>query len=1574
MASVYSGASWTGDYTYTRVRVDYSGTSATAHLLYTRTNTWSGATGSGDATFSFGGASVGFNQTRYGQMTDSELASLSFTVSLDGGTYSGSSTGGYMGGSWSVSIPSQRTAPTGLSATNIRPGIESFTANVKISGWGNYPSSTANNRYRELQCWTYNASSLVEPRRWQVVRGTATSGDITVNNSSSASSTPLTIKGNTRYTLGMYAYNGYVSTGSQRIGNYVTLPYAATLSLNTANSDNLVINYSTPASGGYYAQTIEYSVDGGTTWSTGATVSGSSASSGTFTISGLSANTQYTIQSRVKTTAGTTTDANITASTIGPTTPTLTVTNNGSNYQIQTATYGTTNFGGGSEPIVCLYRGTSANPTTLVNSKNTTGTSDFSNTGLQGNTMYYYRAKAGAIFGSGKNYFLIPTSTSGRVSDNALTVTKTSAGTGTTSFTTIVVDLAPNTQYILSYNKTITGDVLNRTGEVRLRKDGAWTNTWDSTGTLTFTTGPTGEMAFGFYNYFNDNVGGTNTVAWSNIQVEKGSSKTSFVSHNVSYVWSPYVSKSLVTRPPFPTITSATTLEYETATTVTARVQLGISADGGYSAEKKIQYRYSTDGGTTFTDWVDGPVISTSSATTTYVDYTGLSVLVSTPYIFSVREVAITGGLASNTRTVSYTPPGTHQPPTNFDYEIYDANTSLQNWLSGFSGYSSPIYVQGKSTVRARVPSATKGTCTDGATLTKYEHKLVVDNRTIATTNLSSYPITVNFGTNRPTNRSTDYPSNIVTIQGWVYDSLDTYTRVDKTALSLSWSAPTVAITGERLSTLGTARLDISGTYARLQDSSLNNGNDCNTFEAQYRILDLNNEVIISWTPISGINTTIDTEKPYLQDYTCRVNLTGIPSKSACIAEVKVTDHFGSITETYLLDIWDKSQINDPVGCDIELWDWKTNTFVADLSYLVVGDLNITWELNDVEEVSFDMDLMEFEKKCHEMGVDSEDLLKPYAHDIRIRRNGEYILGCQLVEVNIQITNNPPSKIQVKGTGFLNLLKDQYILNEAWSGYTYAQIARKLIETAQKPDCLIKNPTGDIDTSYWLAANGTIAYSTGSHSGGGCISGSRSDAGWITIGSQMDVDTGQSVNVDMWVRGQSGVVCYVRERQYMTVSNTQRPIGQITLNGSWQHIQINNYATFFENGYIVVEMNRTDTSTPLRVDDCYVYPTDDDASLCNMGITLGVDTASPLQDNSRQVNYELQNIKDALIDLTNMEDDNFEFEFEPDRTFNIYARKGADKLDLEVGYPGNIDSMTVNRSASNVANKIIAIGSGIGDERLQTEIYNNTSRRVLGTREAVTTDSNISLEETLRSKAIGNLYDRKDPTNTPRIVIKDGSINPSNIETGDVILVEVGESDFIDSVTGEYRVVKVDYSLTEDAVEEMTLTVEPPLQRPEKKMIRYIRDSIGQSDVNTGNYWVEIEALMLVGNDYVDIARGKTATFSNSATANIGRLTDGNTNTESYVGVPVASGTTKDAVTIDLGDEYPIDYIRVWHYYGDGRTFRNNTLSVGTTLVGGASGNAELSDILWQYSGPAYIETSNGKRSKWLQKDNIVEG
>lgn len=94
--------------------------------------------------------------------------------------------------------------------------------------------------------------------------------------------------------------------------------------------------------------------------------------------------------------------------------------------------------------------------------------------------------------------------------------------------------------------------------------------------------------------------------------------------------------------------------------------------------------------------------------------------------------------------------------------------------------------------------------------------------------------------------------------------------------------------------------------------------------------------------------------------------------------------------------------------------------------------------------------------------------------------------------------------------------------------------------------------------------------------------------------------------------------------------------------------------------------------------------------------------------------------------------------------------------------------------------------------------------------------------------------------------------------------------------------------------------------------IRYIRDHMEGSTSNTSNHWVEIQAF---DDTKTNVALGKTGTSSSGTWSSY--LTDGNTATSPYWGF--GSGPTW--VQVDLGDLYFIEEIKVWHYYGDGRTY-----------------------------------------------------
>jgi len=182
-----------------------------------------------------------------------------------------------------------------LSFTGCVAGPDWYDIGVSVSGWGTGGSSSQ--RYIEAQVWTRSDTGLVEPRRYQASYGT-TSATIRVNNSSSGS---LTITPNTIYTVGVYATNGAASAGSLRIGDHCSAPPVVTIVENSVTESKITIGWSFGNQGGAYNLILEYSLDG-TNWNTMTTQSGSGAKSGTYTVTGLSPATTYSIRTRIRTT------------------------------------------------------------------------------------------------------------------------------------------------------------------------------------------------------------------------------------------------------------------------------------------------------------------------------------------------------------------------------------------------------------------------------------------------------------------------------------------------------------------------------------------------------------------------------------------------------------------------------------------------------------------------------------------------------------------------------------------------------------------------------------------------------------------------------------------------------------------------------------------------------------------------------------------------------------------------------------------------------------------------------------------------------------------------------------------------------------------------------------------------------------------------------------------------------------------------------------------------------------------------------------------------------------------------
>lgn len=292
MASAYSGEVAIGSYNRIRLRVDYSGTSASCHIEFRRTSTWTDTWGDDSASITFNGqtkaAPYWYTGTVDGNWREIDSAS-GYSISTSGGSYSWSfnnpNTGSVLQCSGTIDIPAQQTAPN-TPTVSVASNNTSNSLDITwgTSSFGNPNTGTA---------YIYSGTSA-SPTQMQYSK--TTTGTSLWTNTGLAANTKYYYRARAKNTADLWSSYSADATGVVRAA-------PATVSLSSYDSASATISYSASADGGYYDRYVQYSLDG-TNWSNAVTITGSGADSGTFTVSGLNPDTAYTIRTRMTTTAG----------------------------------------------------------------------------------------------------------------------------------------------------------------------------------------------------------------------------------------------------------------------------------------------------------------------------------------------------------------------------------------------------------------------------------------------------------------------------------------------------------------------------------------------------------------------------------------------------------------------------------------------------------------------------------------------------------------------------------------------------------------------------------------------------------------------------------------------------------------------------------------------------------------------------------------------------------------------------------------------------------------------------------------------------------------------------------------------------------------------------------------------------------------------------------------------------------------------------------------------------------------------------------------------------------------------
>lgn len=315
MSTIYSGEVAVGTYNRIRIKCDYSGTSATLTIQFRRTQAYTSTWASDYATLTFNGQSKNANYSYSGTVGTSwiDLKSISgYTISSAGGTFNWSFVdNAVLGCSGTITIPAQGSAPSAGYINDLAVSYNGTELEFSSTSVGVNDGGLALNLNRFEICQVPLTQSGIPARIKPFTNGQP----ITLKQSdSTAHDGGITIVGNHLYysglaarnSAGLYYYNG---------PSIVTPCVPATVALDAVTDTSVTIVYSTAADGGYYDKTIQYSLDNGATWITAVVITGGTAKSGTFTITGLTPSTSYTLNTRMYTIAGTTNNAGLTFTT-----------------------------------------------------------------------------------------------------------------------------------------------------------------------------------------------------------------------------------------------------------------------------------------------------------------------------------------------------------------------------------------------------------------------------------------------------------------------------------------------------------------------------------------------------------------------------------------------------------------------------------------------------------------------------------------------------------------------------------------------------------------------------------------------------------------------------------------------------------------------------------------------------------------------------------------------------------------------------------------------------------------------------------------------------------------------------------------------------------------------------------------------------------------------------------------------------------------------------------------------------------------------------------------------------------
>lgn len=203
----------------------------------------------------------------------------------------------------------------------------------------------------------------------------------------------------------------------------------------------------------------------------------------------------------------------------------------------------------------------------------------------------------------------------------------------------------------------------------------------------------------------------------------------------------------------------------------------------------------------------------------------------------------------------------------------------------------------------------------------------------------------------------------------------------------------------------------------------------------------------------------------------------------------------------------------------------------------------------------------------------------------------------------------------------------------------------------------------------------------------------------------------------------------------------------------------------------------------------------------NLGITQGV-----LADTYDSVlNADYRDVKSIIQLYTYAQPTTYDFEITPDKVFNTYTKIGTERPGIQLIYPQNITSMRIPRSSDSLYNQIVGLGSGIGEERVQTIVQDIPSKIRYRVRENKVLYNSVVNEDTLIENTSGELAQSLNVLELPEITIPANELDLDEVRVGDSVYVKCTGSTYNTDLDGMYRIYQMDISVSDDRSEDVSI-------------------------------------------------------------------------------------------------------------------------------------------------------------------------